>query len=267
MTRICLAQLDCRVGDVEANKARAREVVAEAAAAGADLVVFPELFLSGYALRGVEHETACEAAGLVPLAGGVSVLLGFHERDGELTYNSAAWIERGGLLRLQRKLYLVEYEPFAEHELYEAGDELHAFETRFGPVAVLICNDAWQPVLPFVASQEGARVLFVPAASSTSVPEAEAHWRDLTRVTALTHGCWVVFANRAGSDAQFTYWGGSHVVDPLGEVVAEAPRLEEALLYADVDLALAEAEETEPRVAEPRLDMLLAELEQLEGSQ
>ena len=83
-------------------------------------------------------------------------------------------------------------------------------------------------------------------------------------MTALTHGCWVVFVNRVGRDEGFTYWGGSHVVDPLGEIVAEAPRLEEALLYADVDLTLAEAEETEPRVAEPRLDVLLAELEELQ---
>ena len=264
MTRICLAQLDSRVGDVEANKARARETVAEAAAAGADLVVFPELFLSGYALRGVERETACDAAEVVALAGETSALVGFHERDGAHTRNSAAWIEGGGLVKVQRKVYLVEYEPFAEHELYDPGDELHAFETRLGPVAVLICNDAWQPVLPFVASQEGARILFVPAASSTEADGAEAHWRQLTKVTALTHGCWVVFVNRVGRDEGFTYWGGSHVVDPLGEIVAEAPRLEEALLYVDVDLALAEAEETEPRVAEPRLDVLLAELEELQ---
>src|SRR5438270_927101 len=113
---------------------------------------------------------------------------------------------------------------------------LRAFDTRLGRVAVLICNDAWQPFLPTFAAQGGAELLLVPAASSTAVPEAEPYWRELTRFYARMLECYVVFVNRVGEEAGFTFWGGSHVVDPLGAVVTEAPRLEESLLFADIDL-------------------------------
>jgi predicted amidohydrolase len=94
--------------------------------------------------------------------------------------------------------------------------------------------------------------------------EAEAYWRELTRFYARMLQCYVVFVNRVGREAGFTFWGGSHVVDPRGDVVAEARRLEEELLVVDVDLDRVEERRLElPLVQEPRLDMLRAELERL----
>ena len=167
-------------------------------------------------------------------------------------------------LHVHRKLYPTDYAPFDEDALFAPGDAMRAFDTALGRAAVLICNDAWQPFLPTFAAQGGAELLLVPAASSTAVPEAEPYWRELTRFYARMLECYVVFVNRVGSEAGFDFWGGSHVVDPLGEVVAEAPREQEALLVADIDLELVEARRRElPLLGDPRLDLLSAELDRL----
>jgi predicted amidohydrolase len=262
--RIALAQLDARLGDLEANRTSAGAAAAEAAAEGADLLVLPELYLSGYALAATERETAMavdEAAGAV---GDLSALVCFHERDGDERYNSAVYVEDGAAVHVQRKVYLPDYAPFDEHALFTAGDAVRAFDTALGRMAVLICNDAWQPFLPSFAAQAGAEMLLVPAASSTAVPEAEAYWRELTGFYARMLECYVVFVNRVGRDAGFTFWGGSHVVDPLGEVVAEAPRLEESLLVVDVDLERVSARRRElPLLGELRPELLRAELERV----
>ena len=283
--RVALAQLDARLGEVEANLGRAREILAEAGAGGADLVVFPELFLSGYALHEVGGDTtrtAEEVAGA--LTNGPAAVVGFHEPREALTqdrsnrgaveptrpgsdppgWNSAAYVEQGRVVHVHRKLYLVDYEPFGEDEIFEPGSELRAFDTRLGRLATLICNDAWQPFVPFIAAQDGACVLLVPSCSSTAVPEAECYWRELTRFHARMLQCWVVFVNRVGSEAGLTFWGGSHVVDPNGEVVAEAPRLAESILFAGLELARVEERRRElPVVGHPRLDLLRSELERL----
>lgn len=258
--RVALAQLESRLGDVEANERRLRETLAEARSAAADLVVFPELFLSGYALAAANGDTARSADRVAELVDAPAALVGFHEPG----HNSAAYVESGAVRHLQRKLYLVDYAPFLEAELYSPGSELRAFETAVGRVAVLICNDAWQPALPFLAVHDGAQVLLIPSCSSNAVPEAEEIWRELTRFYARVLECFVVFVNRVGTEGGFVFWGGSHVVDPWGRIVAEAPRLDEALVLADLDLADVERRRRElPLIGEPRLDLLRSELGRL----
>jgi predicted amidohydrolase len=259
--RIALAQLDSRLGEVEANLQRARAAIGEAEALGAGLVVLPELFLSGYALAGTADtaRSADVAAGLA--AGSAAVVAGFHERDGTATYNSAVYAGAGRPLHVQRKLYLVRYAPFHEDRSYSPGDALEAFDTPLGRMAVLICNDAWQPMLPSLAVLDGADVLLMPSASSTAVPEAEAYWRALTVFYARLLRCYVVFVNRVGVEGGLTFWGGSHVVDPAGEIVSEAPRLDEALVLADLDLERVVQRRTElPPESDPRLELVQREL-------
>ena len=263
--RIALAQLDCRLGDLDENVRRAREAVSAARIGGADLVVFPELQLSGYALgRGEVEAAACSPAEASSLAEGVAAVVGFQERNGDRRYNSSVYAEDGEPLHVHRKLYLVDYPPFDEDKLFEPGQASRAFDTALGRMAMLICNDAWQPFLPSLAVHDGAEILLVPSCSSTAVPEAEAYWRELTRFYARMLECYVVFVNRVGDEAGFTFWGGSHVVDPRGEVVAEAPRHEEALLFADVELEQVAVRRSElPLVGDPRLDLLRSELTRL----
>jgi predicted amidohydrolase len=266
--RLALAQLDSRLGDLEANRERAKDALAEARGSGADLVVFPELQLSGYAVGEVGEGpgTACGADSLASLAahaGEGSVLFGFHEASDGCTYNSAAYYEAGRLVHVHRKLHLPAH-VVDESALFAQGDELRAFDTSFGRSAVLICYDAWHLALPFLAVHDGARILLVPASSSTFVAEAEAYWHALTRLYGSLLQCFVVFVNRVGDEAGLTFWGGSHVVDPRGDVVAAASRFAEELLLVDIDLAQVDERRLElPLVTDPRIELLRAECERL----
>jgi len=272
--RVALAQTDSILGNTEENLRKAREVVAEARNRGADLTIFPELSLSGYALEELDDDVAIEAqseaiTSLADAAGEMAVVVGFCEEGrGFQTYNSAAYLEGGVLRHLHRKLYLPNYRIYEERKHYNPGQSMRAFDTRFGRMAILICNDAWQPFLPFIAVQDGAQVLIIPA-DSGSYPHAELldtrdYWRGITRFYARMLESYVIFVNRVGRQDGLVFWGYSHAVDPWGTVVAEGPLHEEALLTADIDLADVRRRRREvPLVKEARLALLAKELNRL----
>src|SRR5918997_1054563 len=272
--RVVLAQIDCLLGDVDENLRRVKEIIARAKSEGADLIVFPELSLAGYALRELSNEVAIEAqsepiVSLAEEAGETGVVVGFCEEGrGFHTYNSAAYLEGGSLLHLHRKLYLPNYRIYEERKHYNPGQSLRAFDTRLGRMAILICNDAWQPFLPFIAVQDGAQVLILPAASGLyphpELLDTKEYWRGITRFYARMLQSYVVFVNRVGKQEDLVFWGYSHVVDPWGTVVAEAPLHEEALITADIDLGNVRRRRREvPLVKEARLALLAKELNRL----
>jgi predicted amidohydrolase len=272
--RVVLAQIDCLLGDVDENLRRAKEIIARAKSEGADLIVFPELSLAGYALRELSNEVAIEAqsepiVSLAEEAGETGVVVGFCEEGrGFHTYNSAAYLEGGSLLHLHRKLYLPNYRIYEERKHYNPGQSLRAFDTRFGRMAMLICNDAWQPCLPFIAVQDGAQVLIIPANSGVypypELLDTREYWRDITRFYARMLESYVIFVNRVGEEEGLVFLGYSHVVDPWGRVVVEGPANEEALITADIDLANVRRRRREvPLVKEARLALLSKELNRL----
>src|SRR5215207_651800 len=273
--RVALAQIDSILGNTEENLRKAREVVAEARNRGADLTVFPELSLSGYAVGELGADVVIEVqseaiTSLAEAAGEMAVVVGFCEEGrGFQTYNSAAYLEGGVLRHLHRKLYLPNYRIYEERKHYNPGQNMRAFDTRFGRMAMLICNDAWQPFLPFIAVQDGARVLIIPADSGSypSYPElldTRNYWRGITRFYARMLESYVIFVNRVGKQDNLVFWGYSHVVDPWGTVVAEAPLHEEALITADIDLSNVRRRRREvPLVKEARLALLAREVNRL----
>src|ERR671915_796791 len=272
--RVALAQIDCVLGDTEENLRKAKEVVAQAKDRGADLTVFPELSLSGYALGELGDDVPIEAhskpiSSLAEAAGEMAVVVGFCEEGrGFHIYNSAAYLEGGSLLHLHRKLYLPNYRIYEERKHYNPGQSMRAFDSRFGRMAMLICNDAWQPFLPFIAVQDGAQVLIIPANSGRyPYPEllnTKEYWRDITRFYACMLESYVIFVNRIGEEENLVFLGYSHVVDPWGRVVAEGPGHEEALITVDIDLANVRRRRREvPLEKESRLALLSRELNRL----
>jgi len=274
--RITLAQADSRLGDIEVNLERAHQAVATAAEESSDLVVFPELYLSGYSIGEVDADLSMRPDDpriekLARHAGSAGLLVGFVDSgpDGPHTYNSMAVYQDGRLVHVHRKLYLPAYAPFEERNHFTPGPTMRAFpvdpDTR---MAVLLCNDAWQPQLAFLATQDGARVLLVPAASAQSrFPEhydSHEYWHDITHFYGRMFQVYVVFVNRVGTEGVLRFWGGSHVIDPWGNVVAEARQDEEQLLTVDIDLAEVRRRRRQvPLVKEARLGLLQREIGRL----
>ncbi len=278
--RVALAQIDSVLGQTDQNLKRAAAAIDEAVAGGADLIVFPELATSGYSLGQVSDSVALpgndpELSGLASRAKGAGVLIGYPEEGNRSihTYNSAAYLhDHGGkgnrLLHNHRKLYLPTYDIFEERKHFSPGQQMRAYDTPQGRMATLICNDAWQPQLPFLAIQDGAQVLLMPTNSAQSrFPEhydSATYWSDITAFYARMYQCYVVFVNRVGNEGSLRFWGGSHVVDPWGQVVGEAPRHEEALVLVDIDLALIRKRRREvPLVKEARLGLVEREVRRL----
>ena len=267
--RVALAQVEPALGDVLENTRRSREALETARSERADLVVLPELMLTGYSLGRVAEDVSrsIDDEALVKLAGhadGLGCVVGFAEAGRVHTYNSAAYLERGVVRHVHRKLYLPTYDIWEERKHFTPGDAMRSFDTEIGRVAVLICGDAWQPALAVLAVQDGARVLIVPANSTGRRPEIEAEWRDVNRFYARMLEAYVVFVNRVGTEGDLAFWGGSHVYDPWGELVAELPVGDEALVTVDLDLSAVRRRRREmPLVKEARLALLSRELDRL----
>jgi predicted amidohydrolase len=273
--RITLAQAASELGDVEANLSRAAEILAQAHDEHSDLVVFPELFLTGYALGRVDEDVSMSAddmrlTNLSSQAPQTDVLMGLYEDGlGVHNYNSASYYGSDGLVHTHRKLYLPTYDVFEERKHFSPGQSMRAYDTRHGRMATLICNDAWQPHLAFLAVQDGARVLLVPTNSSQSrFPErydSQTYWRDITVFYARMFQCYVVFCNRVGDEGEhLRFWGGSHVVDPWGEIVCALPEDAEAVVTTEINLANVRKRRREvPLVREARLGLLAREATRL----
>lgn len=272
--RVALAQINPVLGDVDANLIQTEEAIQNAREKGADMVVFPELSLTGYSLGSIDEDVSMgvldeRLTAMIQRAGDISVVLGFHEDSGTFrTYNSAAYFEDGSLTHLHRKLYLPTYGIFEERKFFSPGQRMLAFGTKFGRMAMLICNDAWQPALGFLAVQDSARVLLIPTNSADSrFPgdlDTTEYWHDITRFYAKMFECYVVFVNRVGTENDLEFWGNSHVVDPWGKVMVQAALYKEDMVTADLDLqSVMQRRRKVPLLREARLGLLSRELGRL----
>ena len=245
--KVALAQMTPILGDVRANVGRAAALAAEASRAGARLIVFPELALTGYYLKDLVSEVArpVDAPELEPLArqsARIAIVAGFVEAGADSAlYNAAALWVGGRPVWVHRKLYLPTYGVFDEGRYVARGRRLEAFDSPFGRSGLLICEDIWHPSTVYVLAQDGAQLLVVVSASPTREAGGEAAsrvgsiWYDLLRVHAVMHGVHVVFVNRVGFEDGVNFWGGSRIVGPDGSPRAEAPLFDESLTFGEVD--------------------------------
>jgi len=230
-TRIATAQISCEPGRVDANLETVELVVRQASGQGADIVVFPELSLSGYSLSDHLADAALrldspEIERLRQLSKHTAIAVGLVEETSDHRFfNSAMFFAGGQLLHLHRKVYPPTYGVFAERKLFGVGSTMSAFNTPFGRIAMLICGDAWHPSLPYLAAHDGADLLLIMAASPRSglgdrisSPEA---WKRINCTYALTMSFFVCFSNRVGRENDLQFTGHSHLVSPTGHVVAE----------------------------------------------
>jgi predicted amidohydrolase len=250
--RIALAQVAPRLGDLEANLALHHELIGRARDAGAGLVVFPELGLTGYLLQDLAAEVAmrlddARLASLAASTRGLSVVVSFVEESADhRLFIAAALLEDGELRHVHRKVHLPTYGLFDERRFFAAGDLIRAVPSRFGVgVGLAVCEDFWHLATPQLLALDGAQIL-VNVSSSPGRDLARSNetglgtagsWRGLMRTYAQLTTSFVVFCNRVGVDESLSFWGGSEVIGPTGAPVFAAPMFEEGLFTVDVDLA------------------------------
>lgn len=232
-TRVATAQIACEPGNVGRNLDTVTQVVREASAEGADLVVLPELALSGYSIdahlaTAAQRLDSPEIQHLRKLSRRTAIAVGIvEETPDHRFFNSALYFSGGELLHLHRKVYPPTYGIFSERKLFGVGTTFSAFNTPLGRVAMLICGDAWHPSLPYLAAHDGADLLLVMAASPRSGLgdriSSPAAWKQINSTYALTMSFFVCFSNRVGQEGDLHFTGNSHLVNPSGEVVAECP--------------------------------------------
>ncbi|MGH8792685.1 MAG: nitrilase-related carbon-nitrogen hydrolase [Stackebrandtia sp.] len=274
--RITLAQSDSQLGDIDANVERAADAITRAKEASSDLIVFPELYLSGYSIGVVDSDVSIRVddprvVDLARLAAPAGLHIGLAEdaKRSPHTYNSTVYYEGDQLVHVHRKLHLPTYSIFEERKHFTPGQSLRAYPVGDDTtMATLICGDAWQPTMAFIATQDGARALIVPAAGSQSrFPEhydAREYWEDITRFYGRIYQLYVVFVNRVGVEGELNFWGGSHVVDPWGHVIAQAAEYEEELLTVEIDLAeVRHRRRRIPLVKDARLGLIQREIARL----
>ena len=238
--RLALAQLNVVVGDLEGNVDAIVAAVLEAESTGADLVVLPELAVTGYPpedllLRPGFVRAAREAVDEVARAcTGITALVGAPALDRDLA--NAAFVCADGVVRgIYRKHFLPNYGVFDEHRYFAPGRELLLLELGDALVGPTICEDVWQPGPPATdLALAGATLLVNLSASPFHVGKAEDR-EEMLVTRARDNAAYVAFCNLVGGQDELVFDGHSVVLDDEGEVIARAPGFEETLLVVDVD--------------------------------
>jgi predicted amidohydrolase len=227
--RIALLQARGTPGDVDANVAAVEQAAADAKEQNARLLITPEAFLTGYDVPGLKGLALPE---LPRIVSDIAVLAGWTEKHGERVFNSATLVDSGGATLLtHRKLHLYGE---VDRGVFEAGDQLQVAELEGLTVGVLVCFDVEYPEAARALALKGADLIAVP----TSLMAPYDHVATtLVPARAAENQVYVAYANRVGKETTLEYVGQSVVAGPDGEIVARAPRDEETLLIADLDLA------------------------------
>jgi NAD+ synthase (glutamine-hydrolysing) len=251
--RAALAQINPTVGDIAGNARMISARTAEARDAGAQLVVFPELALTGYPPEDLllkTHFLDSAAQALANLAAGtrgIVALVGFPER-GDDVYNAAAVLADGEVAAIYRKIHLPNYGVFDEQRYFQAGDEPATFTVGGVTIGLTICEDIWEPGPPATTEAlAGAEVLVNLSASPYHAGKGAERERMLVQ-RARDNLVAVLFCNMTGGQDELVFDGHSVGIDQEGEIVARGPQFEEALTLCTLDPgAVAAARLRDPR--------------------
>ena len=274
--RIALAQIAPKIGALDDNLARHRDLIEEARGQGADLVVFPELGLTGYQLQDLAAEVAMRLddprlAALAATTRDLSAVVSFVEESADhRLFIAAALLEDGELRHVHRKLFLPTYGLFDERRFFAAGEALRAVPSRLGVgLGLAICEDFWHLPVAELLALDGAQIL-INIASSPGRDLAATNevglgtatsWRTIMRSYAQLTTSFLIFVNRVGIDESIAFWGGSEVIAPNGAPVFSAPLFDEGLFVGEIALGDVRRERHAlPLLRDERPELLAREL-------
>jgi len=274
--RVALAQVSPVLGDPRRNLAIHLKRIEAARRQHADLIVFPELSLTGYFVRDMVPDIALDTTGpevaeLIKAAGAGSLVAGLVEESPDHRFFNAAFFAEGGrVVHVHRKVYLPTYGLFDESRYFAAGERIEAFDTaHFGRVGILICEDFWHLSAAAIMQAEEVDLLICVANSPArgvdgpKIRTAETY-EQLSRTFAQLLGATVILVNRVGFEDGLCFWGGSMAVGPDGRPIVEAPMFDEALAVATFDPAdLRRQRLVSPLARDERLLLTIEELNRI----
>lgn len=249
--KILCVPFDAILGNTTRNRARVLELAHDLAGAGhaPDVVVLPELALSGYLLESLVSEVAMtrdELAGFAAelttsgLAARIEWVMGVALREGAEIYNAAAVLCEGKILHIQKKLFLPTYGMFDEGRYFKRGSDFTVYDGALGRCGILICEDAWHPELAYAASERGADTVLVISSSPArgyesggEVFDSTLMWRNRLQVFSQSYGQNYVYCNRSGVEDGVLYDGTNFALDGAARFVAGEAQAaaQKAVLY------------------------------------
>ncbi|MSP40056.1 MAG: carbon-nitrogen hydrolase [Deltaproteobacteria bacterium] len=271
---IAIAQINPKLGDLHANLALYEEKIRQGVKDHAALLLFPELSLTGYFLRDTVPSVALladspEMATLKKLSRELPFVAGLVEESADHRFfNSAVYFEDGEIRHVHRKVYLPTYGMFDEQRYFARGDRVRAFDSKFGRLALLICEDLWHPSTIYLAALDGALAVICPSASPLrgvvdgQVQDDNArYWEMINCAYAETYSVFMIYGNRCGFEDGVGFWGGSEIVDPFGQRVAKAKYYDEDFIVAEVAMEAVRRKRTmAPLLRDEDLDLTINEL-------
>ena len=274
--KIALAQINSRLADVEVNLTKHLKYIDQAIAEHADVIIFPELSLCGYSLKDAVYDVAMPIGdqrleAIRQASKKIAVIIGMVElTDSFEAKNTNAFFSGGKLIARHRKVYLPTYGVFEEKRYFTPGNRFQAFDSTLGRIGMLVCEDIWHPSSSMILALDGALAIFVNSAGvvrgvqGRQKPENIQNWEKLIQTSAHIYTSYFIFCNKVGVEDGLVFWGGSEIVDPLGNTVTKAPYYEEILLTAEIDwLKLKHARLHTSILSDERIDLVTEELSRI----
>ena len=247
--KIGIAQISPSLGDISKNFQQHMEILEKAKKENLDLVIFPELSLTGYTLKDLVHEVA-----VIPhenhlisefktASREISFVLGFvEEKNKGLFFNSSAFFSEGNILHIHRKVFLPTYGMFEEGKFFAEGKNFTAFPTPFGKAGMMICYDFLHYAASYLLFTGGAEIIIALSAApgrgmTQEMSFATSHmWELMGETISRFSTCFVIYCNRVGFEDGKAFAGGSFIYNPAGQLVAKAAYAEEDFLIQELDL-------------------------------
>ena len=242
--KVALAQISCKRGDKAENIKTIESRVTKAKQQGAELVIFPELSLTGYTMRDQIYELAETIPGhsttvLEKLAKktGTYIVFGMpelSEKTQATVYNAAVLVGPHGFIGKYRKMYLPTHSVFEEKRYFRPGYQTAVFETELGKIGLIICYDIFFPEVSRLTRLKGAQLIVCISASPAT---RRTFFETLTAARAIENTAFLAYVNLVGIEDGLQFWGGSRLVGPNGKVLVKAKYDEEDMVIGEINYA------------------------------
>jgi len=270
---VTLSQIGCRIGDKKYNLNKMKEQIKQARKDGANLIIFPELALTGYTLRDLVYELSEPIPGpstnfLTEVAKkeNIYIVFGMVEQSGKASgvlYNTAVLLSPKGFVGKYQKMYLPTHSVFEEKRYFRPGYNLPVFETAIGKFGLIICYDVFFPETVRLLRLKGAQLTICISASPAV---RRKFFETLTVARAMENTVFLAYVNLVGIENGLQFWGGSRLIAPNGSIISQAKYDDEDLVTGKISYAdLKRTETFVPTLRDLRPDLFASLKEQLEN--